>query len=171
MVELQSSKLVTGVQFPSPALSLGKQQPYGAAPERGAPPVAVGAHDLALFYLSQDGVPVAFSKAVGDSEGLIFDVVELQHDDVVFTAIGAGMITKVIHEEVHSLLNNSPAASRCIIYVPLAMFLIVVLLIGSAARPAIIVSLALVLSPPGKLIQRLLAVASPASPEHDMANV
>jgi hypothetical protein len=45
---------------------------------RCTPPVAVGAHDLALGYLIHDALPAAIAEALRDRECLIAEVIELE---------------------------------------------------------------------------------------------
>jgi hypothetical protein len=90
MVELQPSKLVTGVQFPSPALT-PEQQAEETTALRGPPSVAISAHHLTLRDLGENRIPIAVSDPIRNRERLVLQMVELQNDHVGFSAIDARM--------------------------------------------------------------------------------
>jgi hypothetical protein len=124
--------------------------------------MAVGADDLALLYLGQDGFPGTFAHALADAELLLFEVIELEDERVVFSAIDTRMLAKE-GNEIDSALGDDPlraAAGR--IDVALLVAGLVLVLIGGPARSAVVVALTARLPAPGKFVQRLLLLAAPA---------
>jgi hypothetical protein len=87
--------------------------------------MAVGAYDLALGDLGQNILPVAFSEPGRDTEVLILDMVELQHEHVILPAISAGMLIEMTYQETHSLIHDSLTPRGGIVYVSLAVLEIV----------------------------------------------
>jgi hypothetical protein len=54
--------------------------------------MTVCTNDLALCHLVEDALPIAVSEPLADSELLVPQVVELQHDRVPLAAIDARML-------------------------------------------------------------------------------
>jgi hypothetical protein len=59
--------------------------------------MAVRANDLALLDLVKDALPAAVAEPLPDREGLFADVIELEHQGVVFAAVDARVPSKELH--------------------------------------------------------------------------
>jgi hypothetical protein len=57
--------------------------------------MTVCTNDLALCHLIEDALPITVPKPLADSELLVPQVVELQHDWILLAAIDAGMLAQV----------------------------------------------------------------------------
>lgn len=73
--------------------------------------MAVGADDLALLDLGQDGFPGPFAHAPADAESFFSQVIELQDERVALPAIDAGMLTKE-RNEISGALGDDPSVRR-----------------------------------------------------------
>ena len=71
---------------------------------RGPAPVAVSAYNLALGDLREDGVPIAVPNPIRDIERLIGLVIKLQNNQIVLSAINAGMAFQELDQEAGRLL-------------------------------------------------------------------
>ena len=58
----------------------------------GSASVTVCTNDLALCHLVENALPLAVSKAGGDAEFLVAEMVELQDNRVSLAAVCAGML-------------------------------------------------------------------------------
>ncbi len=63
-----------------------------AAPLCGAASMTVCTNDLALCHLVEDALPFAVSKALPDTELLVSEMVELEHDRVGLAAVRTRML-------------------------------------------------------------------------------
>ena len=78
------------------ALTLGQQESQCPSATRGPPAMAVRADDLALFDLVENGLPASIVDFPPDVEELLAQVVKLQDDRVVLSAVDAGMGLEVL---------------------------------------------------------------------------
>jgi hypothetical protein len=146
------------------ALPLSYHRASEAAPTSGAAPVTVCTNDLALCNLVEDALPVPISNSLGDVEFLVPEMVELEHDRIGLPAVCARMLAQEGDQIGDALGGNSFLPDLGLIDVSLTVGSVVLLLIGSPARPAVVIPLPACLSPPSKVLERLLLVTSPASP-------
>ena len=137
-----------------------------AAPMSSAASVTVCTNDVALGYLVEDALPASLPEALSDAELLVPEMVELKHDGVCLTAVGARMIAEIGHDVGGPLGNNSLPSTVRGIDISLSVRGIVLLLVSRTTRPTVVVALTASLPPPGEILKRLLGFASPA-PLHD----
>ena len=72
--------------------------------------MAVGAYHLTLFEFTLDAWPVMVVPKFADRRGLVAQVVELQHERIVCTAIRATPLNHVIKKAQLVLFGNAPLA-------------------------------------------------------------
>jgi len=77
---------------------LGQDRPYVTGPARSPATVAVRADHLALRDLVEDALPVPIGKGVPDIKGLLAEVVEVEDDGVVFSAVDARMVLEELDQ-------------------------------------------------------------------------
>jgi len=124
--------------------------------------MAIGADDLALLDLGEDVLPGPLAHALVDAEPLSSHVVKLQNERIALPAIHAWMLAKERNEIGGALGDDSLRAPTGRIDVALLVAGVVLVLVGSSAGPAIVVTLPTSFSPPGKFARRLLLFAAPA---------
>jgi hypothetical protein len=138
-----------------------------ATPSSGAATVTVCTNHLALCNLVEDALPAPIPEALPDAEFFVSEMVELEHDRVALATIDAGMLVQ-IGEQVHeSLGDQGLLAAPCLVDVPLSMGSVVLLLVGGATGPAVVVPLPARFTPPSKVLQRPGFVAAPTFPHAD----
>jgi hypothetical protein len=77
---------------------LGQDRPYVTGRARSPATVAVRADHLALRDLVEDALPVPIAKGVPDIKGLLAEVVEVEDDGVVFSAVDARMVLEELDQ-------------------------------------------------------------------------
>ena len=133
--------------------------------------MAVRADDFAFRDLAEHGRPAVVPDAIGHVELLGQKVVELENDRVCFATVHTWVFTQIVAQEAHALISLTSGTAPRLCDVALAVFLVVLLLVRSATRSAIVVSLTLMNTPPCELVQRLLDSASAAFPSVHMRSV
>jgi len=98
--------------------------------------MAVGADDLAFRDLLDDGLSAVIEEVLTDIEGLVADVVELEHDRVRLPALDARMRSEVLDQSECALVTEPTLHHRCLVDVALPVGEVVLLAIGGATRPA-----------------------------------
>jgi hypothetical protein len=126
--------------------------------------MTVCTNDLALCNLVEDALPVSTLKTLGDAELLVPEVVELENDRIGLSAVDAGVLSQVGNQILEALSDDSSLSGPCLLDVSPTVGPVVLLLVHSAARPAVVVALPARLPPPGESLQRLLFMAAPATP-------
>ena len=83
-------------------------------PTGGSAAVAVRANNLALLDLLEDGLPRPVGECGSDLEPLVLSihVVELEHDRIGFSAVGAGMGREKLDKELRPFVPQLPLRSR-----------------------------------------------------------
>jgi len=137
-----------------------------AAPASGAAPVTVCTNDLALCNLVEHALPISISKALGNVELLVSEMVELENDRVGFAAVCARVFTQVGDQILEALRDDEPLPRHGLSDISPAVNPVVLLLVLSSTRAAIVVPLPTALAPPSEVLKRFLFAAAPASP-HD----
>ena len=94
-------------------------------------------------------------EVLADIEGLVADVVELEHDRVRLPALDARMRSELLDQSECALVTEPTLHHRRLVDVALPVWEVVLLAKGGATRPAEGVTLALGLPPPGELLGRL----------------
>ena len=171
MVEPQSSKLETPDRYRSPALeqpalSIGSL-PLGSSettPDSRTPSVAVGADDFALLDLSEHGIPLPISEAIGDAERLIAYVIELQYDYVGLATIHTGVGLKERLQKAHPLFKLDQLPLLGVLDVAVPIVPVVLLLVLGPAESAVTIPQSFLDASPGELVHRLQRIASSAAP-------
>ncbi|MBA2506747.1 MAG: hypothetical protein H0V29_12540 [Thermoleophilaceae bacterium] len=117
--------------------------------------MTIGAHDFALRDLVQHRLPAVGTEVRAYLEALIAEVVEIEHDRVRFAAFDTGVLAEVSDEELGSF-DPKPLFDQCgLVDVSLSVCGVVLLFVGSAARPAKTVALAFRPAPPCELLDGL----------------
>jgi hypothetical protein len=158
---------LASLAWKSKALPLSYRRAGEATPSSGAAPVTVCTNHLALCYLVEDALPASVPEALSDAELFVSKMVELEHDRVAFAAIGAGMLAQIGQQIHESLGDQIILAAPRLVDVPLSMGPVVLLLVGSATGPAVVVPLSARFTPPSEVPQRLGFVAAPTFPHAD----
>jgi hypothetical protein len=135
-----------------------------AAPFRGAAPMTVCTNDIALCNLAEHVIPIAISDAGRDCELLVPEVVELKHDGIGLSAIDAGVVSEVRHQEDQPFLELRflpPCRS-----VDVALFVgpVMLLLVLGPTGPTIGISPSSPSPVPREFLVPLLLAATRASP-------
>jgi hypothetical protein len=129
----------------------------------GSASMTVCTNDVALGHLVADAAPIAVPETLADAEFLFAEMVELENDWVLLTAIDARMILEVL-DQVGDPLEHDPAtAFGCPIHVALLIRRVMRLLVRRSTWPAIVVPLPFRLSSPCKLFEWLRLAAAAAS--------
>ncbi len=82
------------------------------APAGGPATVTVCTNDLALVDLGEDDGPGAVAEALGNAEGLVGQMVELENQRIALAAVGARMGLEVRDEVCAALRGLRPLATE-----------------------------------------------------------
>jgi hypothetical protein len=145
------------------ALPLSYRRTNESLAEGGSPTVTVCTNDVALADLVEHGLPVAVAESLGDVEQLAATVVELEYQRIGLTAVLARMRAKELDHVPGSLECDAPLSTCRIGDVSSPVRGIVSLLVGSVARPAVVVALTLGSTSPRKRVQRFELTTAAAS--------
>jgi hypothetical protein len=126
--------------------------------------VAVRADDLALLDFVENGLPASVMDFPTDIEELLAQVIELQDDGVVLSAVDARVGLEELDQIERALPEPFPLDDCSLVDVSLSVSQIVLPSIGRPAWPAHGVALDLALATPGKGVEwlKFLAATAPA---------
>ncbi|MGN6253660.1 MAG: hypothetical protein ACTHO8_01580 [Solirubrobacterales bacterium] len=135
-----------------------------AAPLGGATSVTVCTNYLALGNLVEHVLPVATLQALRDREPLVPQVVELEDDRIGLSAVDAGMLQQKGDQVLRPLFNQRDLALSSGSDVSRFVRRVMLLLVLSPARSAVVVSLPACPPSPREFFDRLLPLAASTSP-------
>ncbi|HKF82063.1 MAG TPA: ATP-binding protein [Solirubrobacterales bacterium] len=137
-----------------------------AAPLRGAASMTVCTNDLALCNLVEHVGPVAVRQTLRNPKLLVSQVVELEDDRIVLSAVGAGMLPQESDEILGPFFDHRFLPLPGEGDVALLVRQIVLAMLGRPAGPAVVIELPTRPPPPGKFLCWLLPFAA-LTPPHD----
>lgn len=140
-----------------------KQRPSERSPPCCPAAMAVGAHDLALGDLVENALPVAVTDRRSDVEGLVLEVIELEHHGVTLPTIDARVQREEFDQVRPALAGQALFQDSGAIDIPLAMRRVMLLAVGRATRSAHGVALPALFASPREVVERLLSGASAAA--------
>jgi hypothetical protein len=126
-----------------------------ARSKRGSATMTIGAHDVTSVDLVENRLPFVTTDTDGDTEALAPDVVELEHQWVLLSAINARSLAEELDEVGHALGDQGAFSTTGVRDVPLAVDRIVLPFVRSSTRAAVVVTLPLRLAMPGEVLQSL----------------
>ena len=124
--------------------------------------VTVCAHDLALGDLREDGVPIAVPNPICDIKRLIGLVIKLQNNQIVLSAVNAGMAFQELDQEAGPFIEDATPPGRSVVDVALFVVPVMLALVDRPAASTVIIELPFGFAPPRELAQRL-ALLTPAA--------
>lgn len=103
--------------------------------------MTVGTHDFTFLDLRKNRSPGPVPYAPRNGETLVSQVIEIQHEDVVFTTVRARMPTEMLHDIGHALHDELSGPLGGLIDIALAIVDVVLTPVFGPARRAVGVSL------------------------------
>jgi hypothetical protein len=122
---------------------------------RGPAPVTVRTHHLALGDLREDSVPIAVPDPICDIERLIALVIKLQNNQIVLSAVNAGMAFQELDQEADSFVEDATPPGRSVVDVALFVVPVVFAFVDRPTASTVIIELTLGFAAPRELTQRL----------------
>jgi hypothetical protein len=105
--------------------------------------MTVCTNDLALCHLVENTLPAPVPKPLGNAELLVPQVIELEDERILLTAVSAWMLAEECHQKRDALGHELSPTAAGGVDVSLPVGRVVLLLVLSATWAAVIVSLAL----------------------------
>ncbi|HET9153311.1 MAG TPA: hypothetical protein VFN85_04265 [Solirubrobacterales bacterium] len=135
-----------------------------AAPLSGAASVTVCTNDLALCNLVEHVLPSAPLKSLRDRELLVSQMVELEDEGIVLSAIDTGVLEQERDYELRPFFDQRDLSLAGGSDVTSFVRRVVLLLVLRSAGPAIVVPLSPSPSSPSEFLDRLLRLTAPTQP-------